>query len=62
MTVLTSVGTEVSVDTYRCTTCGYTIDTRWTTLLRTCLSCGGPNEWEAITPGESTDPPRPDPV
>jgi hypothetical protein len=27
--------------------------------LRPCLSCGGPNEWVAITRDESTDDPYP---
>ena len=52
------IGRNVSPGTYRCTTCGYTIDTRSVTLLRACVSCGGPNEWAPIA-RDSTDDPYP---
>jgi ribosomal protein L37AE/L43A len=60
MADLARIGSDVSAGTYRCTSCGYTIHTRSVTHLRPCLSCGGPNEWEAITGGDSADDQYPD--
>jgi predicted nucleic acid-binding Zn-ribbon protein len=50
----------VSAGRYRCTNCGNELDTSSTTHLPPCPSCGGPNEWESVSGGDSTDDPYPE--
>lgn len=54
------IGSDVSSGTYKCTNCGYKIDTRSLGHLPPCPSCGGPNEWESVTGGDSIHDPYPD--
>ena len=54
------IGSDVSSGTYRCTNCGHQLDVGSTTHLPPCPSCGGPNEWEAVSGGDSADDPYPD--
>jgi lipopolysaccharide biosynthesis regulator YciM len=54
------VGSDVSAGTYRCTNCGYELDTRSVKHLPPCPSCEGPQEWEAVTGGDSASDPYPD--
>jgi hypothetical protein len=57
MASLATVGREVAAGTFRCTSCGYTITSRSVRQLPMCLSCGGPNEWEALAAGGNTRSP-----
>jgi rRNA maturation endonuclease Nob1 len=53
------IGSDVSAGTYRCTKCGDTIDTASIKSLPPCPSCGGPNDWEALSGGDSAGDPYP---
>jgi predicted nucleic acid-binding Zn-ribbon protein len=54
------IGSDVSAGTYRCTNCGNVIDTQSVKHLPPCPSCGGPNEWEAVSGGDSVNDPYPE--
>ena len=54
------VGSDVSAGTYRCTNCGYELDTGSVKSLPPCPNCQGPYGWDAITGGDSVDDPYPD--
>jgi lipopolysaccharide biosynthesis regulator YciM len=54
------VGSDVSAGTYRCTNCGYELDTSSVKSLPPCPNCEGPHGWEPITGGDSVDDPYPD--
>jgi hypothetical protein len=54
------IGSDVSSGTYRCTNCGNQLDVQSTQHLPPCPSCGGPNQWESMSGGDSTDDPYPD--
>ena len=54
------IGSDVSSGTYTCTNCGYELRTGSTTHLPPCPSCGGPNEWQATSGGDSAKDPYPD--
>jgi hypothetical protein len=54
------VGSDVSAGTYRCTNCGYELDTSSVKSLPPCPNCSGPQEWEAMSGGDSSTDPYPD--
>jgi hypothetical protein len=54
------VGSDVSAGTYRCTNCGYKLDTSSVSSLPPCPNCEGPYGWEAESGGDSADDPYPD--
>src|SRR5690242_401477 len=45
---------------HRCTNCGNVIDTQPVKHLPPSPSCGGPNEWEAVTGGDRVNDPYPE--
>jgi hypothetical protein len=54
------IGSDVSAGTCPCTNCGNELDTRSVKHLPPCPSCRGPDEWEAISGGDSVDDPYPE--
>jgi predicted nucleic acid-binding Zn-ribbon protein len=52
-------GSDVSAGTYRCTSCGNTIDVGSTQSLPPCPSCGN-GQWSTDSGGDSVDDPYPD--
>jgi len=54
------IGSDVSADTYRCTNCGYELDTLSVDHLPPCPDCSGPQEWEALSGGDSVKVPYAD--
>ena len=54
------VGSDVSAGSYRCTNCGYELDTSSTKHLPPCPNCAGPQQWEALSGGDSANDPYPD--
>ena len=54
------IGSDVSSGTYRCTNCGNEIKVQSVQSLPPCPSCGGPNDWEAVTGGDAAKDPHPD--
>jgi len=54
------IGSDVSAGTYRCTNCGNQLETNSVNSLPPCPKCGGPNEWQALTGGDSAADPYPD--
>ena len=54
------IGSDVSSGKYRCTNCGYELDTRSTKHLPPCPNCDGQNDWEPVTGGDSSDDPYPE--
>jgi predicted nucleic acid-binding Zn-ribbon protein len=54
------IGSDVSSGTYRCTNCGNEIQVGSVTSLPPCPSCSGPNEWQAVTGGDSSQDPYPE--
>jgi hypothetical protein len=54
------VGSDVSAGTYRCSNCGYELETSSVKSLPPCPNCEGPYGWEAITGGDSVDDPYPE--
>jgi predicted nucleic acid-binding Zn-ribbon protein len=52
-------GSDVSAGTYRCTSCGNTIDVGSTKHLPPCPSCGN-GDWETVSGGDSVNDPYPD--
>jgi rRNA maturation endonuclease Nob1 len=55
----TPVGSDVAAGTYRCTNCGNELSVQSVKSLPPCPSCGGPNEWEQRSGGDSRDDPYP---
>lgn len=51
-------GSDVSAGTYKCTNCGYRLQTGSTKHLPPCPSCHN-GFWETITGGDSIDDPYP---
>jgi len=51
-------GSDVSSGTYRCTSCGETIDVSSTNSLPPCPKCGN-GSWETQSGGDSTQDPYP---
>jgi predicted nucleic acid-binding Zn-ribbon protein len=51
-------GSDVSAGTYRCTSCGNTMDVGSITHLPPCLSCGN-GEWDTVSGGDSVNDPYP---
>jgi hypothetical protein len=54
------VGSDVSAGTYRCTNCGYELDTSSVKSLPPCPKCDGPYAWKAMTGGDSAADPYPE--
>ena len=54
-------GSDVSAGTYKCTNCGYRLQTGSTKHLPPCPACHN-GFWETITGGDSVDDPYPDKV
>jgi hypothetical protein len=54
------VGSDVSAGTYRCTNCGFDLDTSSVKSLPPCPNRDGPQEWQALTGGDSVQDPYPD--
>jgi predicted nucleic acid-binding Zn-ribbon protein len=54
------VGSDVSAGRYRCTNCGYVLDTRSVTSLPPCPNCNGPYAWEELSGGDSVEDPYPE--
>jgi hypothetical protein len=54
------IGSDVSAGTYRCTNCDYEMQVQSVQSMPPCPNCGGPNEWEATSGGDSRDDPYPD--
>jgi predicted nucleic acid-binding Zn-ribbon protein len=54
------IGSDVSAGTYRCTNCGNQITVQSVESLPPCPSCGGPNDWNAVSGADSADDPYPD--
>jgi hypothetical protein len=54
------VGSDVSAGTYRCTNCGYELDTASVKSLPPCPNCEGPAGWKALTGGDSEADPYPE--
>ena len=54
------IGSDVSSGTYRCTNCGYDLSVQSVQSLPPCPSCNGPNEWQAMSGGDSASDPYPD--
>ena len=53
------IGSDVSAGTYRCTNCGNQITVQSVESLPPCPSCGGPNDWNAVSGADSVDDPYP---
>ena len=53
------IGSDVSAGTYRCTNCGNQITVQSVDSLPPCPSCGGPNDWNAVSGADSVDDPYP---
>ena len=53
------IGSDVSAGTYRCTNCGNTISVQSVESLPPCPSCGGPNDWDAVSGADSMSDPYP---
>jgi hypothetical protein len=54
------VGSDVSAGTYECTNCGYQMGIHSVGSLPPCPNCAGPQEWRALSGGDSRDDPYPD--
>ena len=54
------IGSDVSAGTYRCTNCGNRISVQSVESLPPCPSCGGPNDWDAVSGADSANDPYPD--
>jgi predicted RNA-binding Zn-ribbon protein involved in translation (DUF1610 family) len=55
-----AAGSVVSAATYRCTSCGYTIDVGSTRSLPPCASCGNGQWYTMSGGGDSAQDPYPD--
>ena len=53
------IGSDVSAGTYRCTNCGNQITVQSVDSLPPCPSCGGPNDWNAVSGADSVEDPYP---
>jgi hypothetical protein len=53
------IGSDVSAGTYRCTNCGNQITVQSVESLPPCPSCGGPNDWNAVSGADSVEDPYP---
>ena len=53
------IGSDVSAGTYRCTNCGNQITVHSVESLPPCPSCGGPNDWNAVSGADSVEDPYP---
>jgi hypothetical protein len=53
------IGSDVSAGTYRCTNCQNEIVVQSVQSLPPCPECGGPNDWEAVSGGDSSQDPYP---
>ena len=53
-------GSDVSSGTYRCTNCGYELGVQSVQSLPPCPSCAGPQEWQAVSGGDSAEDPYPE--
>jgi Zn finger protein HypA/HybF involved in hydrogenase expression len=53
------IGSDVQAGTYRCTNCGNELSVQSVESLPPCSNCGGPNEWEPISGGDSREDPYP---
>jgi hypothetical protein len=51
------VGCDVSAGTYACTNCGYEMQVQSVQSMPPCPKCNGPNDWEAVTGGDSGQDP-----
>jgi Zn finger protein HypA/HybF involved in hydrogenase expression len=60
MTNTAPVGSDVSAGTYRCTNCGYELTVQSVESLPPCPKCAGPNEWQSVSGGDSSQDPYPD--
>ncbi len=56
----TPIGSDVSAGRYRCTNCGFDLDTNSVTSLPPCPNCDGPQEWQALSGGDSAQDPYPE--
>ena len=56
----TPVGSDVSAGSYKCTNCGFFLDTQSVKSLPPCPDCSGPYSWEALSGGDSAQDPYPD--
>jgi len=54
------VGSDVSAGTYRCTNCGYELDTSSVKSLPPCPNCDGPYGWQAQSGADSEQDPYPE--
>jgi predicted nucleic acid-binding Zn-ribbon protein len=52
-------GSDVSAGTYRCTSCGNTIDVGSVQSLPPCPNCAG-GEWSTVSGGDAAADPYPD--
>lgn len=52
-------GSDVSAGTYRCTACGYELQTQSTKHLPPCPECGN-GKYRTVTGGDSVNDPYPD--
>jgi hypothetical protein len=55
----TAPATPPTAGSYRCTNCGNEIQVQSVQSLPPCPSCGGPNEWEPMSGGDSAQDPYP---
>ena len=54
------VGSDVQAGTYRCTNCGHELGVQSVQSLPPCPNCGGPQDWVAVSGGDSAKDPYPD--
>jgi hypothetical protein len=54
------VGSDVSAGTYQCTNCGYELGVQSVQSLPPNPKCDGPQDWKALTGGDSPKDPDPD--
>jgi predicted nucleic acid-binding Zn-ribbon protein len=54
------VGSDASAGTYECTNCGYELQVGSVESLPPCPNCGGPNQWDSVSGGDSVRDPYPD--
>jgi Zn finger protein HypA/HybF involved in hydrogenase expression len=54
------VGSDVSAGTYRCTSCGYELSVQSVQSLPPCPNCEGPQKWEVVSGGDSSEDPYPE--
>lgn len=54
------IGSDVSAGTYTCTNCGSELTVSSIKSLPPCPKCGGPNDWNVVSGGDSAQDPYPD--